>query len=247
MMKRKPLSTFNLDSYLFVAFKRIWTWAPVRKQALSNAFIKSGPIIGHKCASCGIIFPLLNVGKRKKKQVHVDHISPVVDPKTGFIGWDIYLSRLFTQIENLQVLCVACHKIKTKKENELRYAFSTGNTSEASRKKISVAHKGHTRLVGIPKTIQHKLAMSLERKGKPQTQARINALTLVHLKQKVPVTAYTLNGEEIETFSSITDAGLKLNIHPTNISRVCLGQRKAAGNLYFNYTNENERRRDGRI
>jgi hypothetical protein len=39
-----------------------------------------------------------------------------VDPKKGFVGWDVYIDRMFCEIENLQVLCKPCHKIKTDQE-----------------------------------------------------------------------------------------------------------------------------------
>jgi 5-methylcytosine-specific restriction endonuclease McrA len=56
-------------------------------------------------------------GEFPAKEVQVDHIQPVVDPKTGFIDWDTFIDRLFCEKENLQVLCTACHKVKTSKEN----------------------------------------------------------------------------------------------------------------------------------
>jgi hypothetical protein len=36
--------------------------------------------------------------------------------KEGFLSWDIFIERLFCGIENLQILCSECHKVKTKKE-----------------------------------------------------------------------------------------------------------------------------------
>lgn len=48
--------------------------------------------------------------------VQVDHIEPVVDPVKGFVSWDIYIDRMFCELNKLQVLCKPCHKIKTDKE-----------------------------------------------------------------------------------------------------------------------------------
>lgn len=56
-------------------------------------------------------------GEFPAKEVQVDHIQPVVDPKTGFINWDTFIDRLFCEKENLQVLCTTCHKLKTSEEN----------------------------------------------------------------------------------------------------------------------------------
>ena len=64
------------------------------------------------CASCE--------GEYPSKEVVVDHISPVVDPKQGFVSWDVFIERLFCPKDNLQVLCVPCHKIKTKEETNGR-------------------------------------------------------------------------------------------------------------------------------
>ena len=61
------------------------------------------------CNACGNDFP--------SRDVQVDHIEPVVDPSTGFQSWDIFIDRLFCDRGNLQVLCTACHKLKTSEEN----------------------------------------------------------------------------------------------------------------------------------
>lgn len=60
------------------------------------------------CAAC--------CGEYTAKNVEVDHITPIVDPKVGFINWDSFINNLFCSKDNLQVLCQPCHKEKTKKE-----------------------------------------------------------------------------------------------------------------------------------
>lgn len=50
------------------------------------------------------------------KDVEVDHIDPVVEPKVGFVDWNTYITRLFSPKDNYQVLCKTCHKEKSKKE-----------------------------------------------------------------------------------------------------------------------------------
>jgi len=54
-----------------------------------------------------------------QKDVQVDHIKPVIDPKKGFISWDTYIDRMFCEGKNLQVLCKICHAEKTKIEKEI--------------------------------------------------------------------------------------------------------------------------------
>lgn len=89
-------------------------WPP-KYETLNEAFVgvktneKTGRLCKHyKCAKCNNDFP--------SKDVQVDHINPVVDPNTGFTSFDDYIARLFCGKDNLQVLCVECHKEKSKKE-----------------------------------------------------------------------------------------------------------------------------------
>ena len=55
-----------------------------------------------------------------QKDMQVDHIKPVVDPKKGFTTWDDFIQRLYCEASNLQAICTSCHKIKTKEEKEVR-------------------------------------------------------------------------------------------------------------------------------
>jgi 5-methylcytosine-specific restriction endonuclease McrA len=65
--------------------------------------------------------------KHSNSNIVVDHINPVIDPKVGFPllpdgtdDWIRYIARLFCSIENLQVLCRACHDTKSGKEAKVR-------------------------------------------------------------------------------------------------------------------------------
>lgn len=70
---------------------------------------KSGRIAQHyRCNACDKEYVATGV--------QVDHIKPVVDPATGFTSWDTFIKRLYCGEKNLQVLCLTCHKTKTKKE-----------------------------------------------------------------------------------------------------------------------------------
>lgn len=91
-----------------------------------NGFFKTGKRKGqprfrvfYPCAQCGQVFPA--------KETCIDHKDPVMDPKVGFPlnadgtdDWATYLYRLFCPIENLQVLCLPCHVIKSGKETKVR-------------------------------------------------------------------------------------------------------------------------------
>lgn len=72
---------------------------------------KSGRLAKHyTCKQCTGDFPA--------KEVQVDHINPIIDPSTGFTTWDGVVDNMFCEQENLQILCLTCHKIKTKEEKE---------------------------------------------------------------------------------------------------------------------------------
>jgi hypothetical protein len=60
-------------------------------------------------------------GEFPAKEVNVDHVEPVVCPFTGFVDWNTFISRLFCEGGNLQVLCSPCHDIKTAEERVERH------------------------------------------------------------------------------------------------------------------------------
>jgi len=91
------------------AASRRW---PPKYKALKQAFVgrkvnaKTGKLAMHyQCITCSNVFIA--------SDVQIDHINPVVDPKSGFISWDVYIDRMFCEIDGLQVMCKPCHKEKT--------------------------------------------------------------------------------------------------------------------------------------
>lgn len=54
-------------------------------------------------------------GKRKKN-VLVDHIIPVMSPDPRENDWGSVIKRMFVEKDGLQVLCTDCHRIKTNEE-----------------------------------------------------------------------------------------------------------------------------------
>lgn len=102
-MKKKSKVFFEKrDIYLKAAFRKIWRWSKERREVLKRA--------GGKCEQCG----------KRKKDIVVDHVDPVVDPRVGFVGWDAFYGRLFVPVDKMQGLCKTCHTIKTKQENAER-------------------------------------------------------------------------------------------------------------------------------
>ena len=109
LKKVKKLKSWSPNGYIKSALRRIWRWSPERREALSKSRISKGQ---YACASC--------LKSYDKKDVAIDHVDPVVDPRKGFEGWDVYICRLYCPARNLQALCRACHSIKSKEENALR-------------------------------------------------------------------------------------------------------------------------------
>lgn len=89
-------------------------WPP-KYQVLNAALVgtkvnsATGRMAKHfKCAQCAGLFTATNV--------QVDHIEPIIDPEIGFTTWDDVVYRMFCEKDNLQVLCLDCHKKKTTEE-----------------------------------------------------------------------------------------------------------------------------------
>lgn len=119
---KSPVSHWTdarFKSFITSAIRGAFGRFPNKFEALKKAAVgkrinkKTGREAMHYCcASCKESFPA--------KDVAVDHKKPVVDPKKGFVDWDLYIERMFCKTSNLQVLCKPCHAIKTKQERKER-------------------------------------------------------------------------------------------------------------------------------
>lgn len=94
-----------------------YRWRP-RSQCKQEARVSRGMYL---CNICKEAVPLKD--ENKKNNVWVDHINPVVCPKKGFEDWNVYIERMFCEIDNLQLLCTECHNKKTAEERNIRKAF----------------------------------------------------------------------------------------------------------------------------
>jgi hypothetical protein len=118
----KPWTEGRLKSFITSTIRAGFRRYPAKYEALNLAKVGkkinevSGRLAEHyRCRSCLKDYPAT--------LVQVDHIEPVVDPLEGFQGWDRFISRLYCSVENLQILCKACHLEKSKEERTKR----TGN------------------------------------------------------------------------------------------------------------------------
>lgn len=97
------------------ALRKAWAKYPVRFQVLQAA---RRPFTGtdkrtkweYKCNSCKNYF--------KAKEVQVDHIKSAGTLKE-YKHLPTFVSRLFCEADNLQVLCKDCHDVKTKEEKNV--------------------------------------------------------------------------------------------------------------------------------
>ena len=88
-------------------------WGPI-SECLKHARVNRG---FYECAGCNQEVPAsIKINGRRVKNVHVDHILPIVDPDVGFTSYDDLIERMFVESDNLQVLCTECHTIKTNDE-----------------------------------------------------------------------------------------------------------------------------------
>lgn len=99
----------ELIEFIIRQLRRISYMWPPRSTAKKQARIRRGV---YRCARCDDEF--------NWKDVQVDHIEPVINPKYGWEDYNTYIDRLFCSEEGFQLLCKPCHAKKTKKENKLR-------------------------------------------------------------------------------------------------------------------------------
>lgn len=91
-------------------------WGPIN-QCKKDARVSRGV---YRCAICGKDVPCSIKEKGKRKQnVFVDHIVPIISPEMGFESWDTTISRMFCEKENLQLVCRSCHTLKTQEEQRI--------------------------------------------------------------------------------------------------------------------------------
>jgi hypothetical protein len=92
------------------------------RSALRSAFQKWGPkheakklakrgYNQYECAHCGEIYG--------NKDTEVDHIEPAGSLKT-YEDLPAFVERMFCEVEGFQVLCKACHQVKTNEERKKR-------------------------------------------------------------------------------------------------------------------------------
>jgi hypothetical protein len=90
-------------NYIKASLRRVWGKSIQRSSALKNAKVSYGH---YRCANCNGIF--------RRKDINVDHVVCV----GRFVDWETYIKRLFCDSSGLKILCIACHKLKTKSDKK---------------------------------------------------------------------------------------------------------------------------------
>ena len=85
--------------------KLLWLYSDQRKECLKLAKQCRGK---YRCNICNKLFP--------PSEINVDHIIPI----STFTNWDSWIIALFCDANNLQCLCLICHKDKTNQETKDR-------------------------------------------------------------------------------------------------------------------------------
>lgn len=89
-------------------------WGPIQ-DALREARTRRG---FYHCNGCNeeVSASTMDENGKRVKNVHVDHIEPIILPEVGWVSWDDTINRMFSERDNLQVLCYDCHKKKSDDE-----------------------------------------------------------------------------------------------------------------------------------
>jgi hypothetical protein len=131
--KKKDYKAIENDEEAFEKFKKnfvkqslrraSYRW-PFKHMAKNEQRIERG---FYRCQSCQ--------GSFGPKDINLDHVDAVEDIKTGFMGWDKFIDRLFVKTKGFQVLCLTCHDAKTLVENEQRRANGLKAINRKKKKK----------------------------------------------------------------------------------------------------------------
>lgn len=102
--------TPRIKKFLIPILRKSWLRWTARQNVIKQARVERG---SYKCNICK------QVGF-KRQDLHIDHIEPVVATEEGFTTLDEYVTRLYVDEDQLQALCLSCHELKTRTEDQMR-------------------------------------------------------------------------------------------------------------------------------
>lgn len=114
--RKRVKKAYNQDRYIFPAIRRVWRFYPPRREIKEEALQDNGKYL---CATC----------KLEVEEVQIDHIDPIGTCKRedGRTDYNMFIERLLCPKENLNAVCIPCHKRKTKRESDERKAKRDSN------------------------------------------------------------------------------------------------------------------------
>lgn len=140
-------------------------WIVLKEAYVGKQTGPSGRMVAHyRCAACN--------GDFTASMVQVDHRSPVVSPTDGFISWDHYIDKLFCTVENLQVLCINCHKQKTLAEKKERTCKTNSKTSTQTNPPLKKRVRRRSTSSSTTSPSTSKVASGVRASGKPSVKKR---------------------------------------------------------------------------
>jgi hypothetical protein len=117
--KTEPWSEGRIRSFITSVLRGGFRRWPAKYECLKDAAVgkqtnkNTGRLAEHyQCNKCKKHFT--------QKEIQINHIDSVISTEHGFVGWDVFIQRLYCDKNNLEVVCKPCHKLITQEENEER-------------------------------------------------------------------------------------------------------------------------------
>lgn len=120
VVAKKAKGKQNLNTFIKSLLRRGTFHWRARTEAMTAARVERGKYL---CSECKDLFG--------PKEIILDHIDPVVDPKVGFVDFDVYVKRMFPPAEGFQVLCIQCSSVKTEIEDKMREFYKNEKKEKA--------------------------------------------------------------------------------------------------------------------
>lgn len=121
----------RIKKFLIPILRKSWLRWPARQNVIKQARVERGSYQCNICKQVGF----------KRQDLHVDHISPVVNIEDGFKTLDEYATRLYVEEDQLQAVCKTCHEIKTRNEDQMRKFYKTRKKKLTHNKKKVIKKK----------------------------------------------------------------------------------------------------------
>lgn len=121
LLMKNPRISNKERGLLKGAIRRIFGRSDLRRRVVESAIVqgytdpkRKAVKYWVKCADCGKM--------EAKSNVQTDHKHPVVPVNSSFaeMSFDTVVNRTWCEENDLQILCLECHKLKTKEENAER-------------------------------------------------------------------------------------------------------------------------------